>query len=279
MNDKKGMLALSAVLAALVFTGAAMLGEAWRTSANYPEYSSLNDSPFGVSALYRTLGESRKTSRLYDVYDKIPPENTTLLQLGTWIPFDGEPAKKSREREFAEAGGRLVQAASDHTNRLSKISERTTNVWTTVHSAAGVPLIIERKLGAGTHVICSQSAFLSNEALANRRRTDLILRVIGDSRNVVFDETVRGVVERRNVAWLLRRHGLFGIVGVFLCVAALALWRGLCPMLERGKSKRLPAADEPSPAERESPLAQLLRSQLTPAQAREQLRKIKHDKP
>ena len=97
--------------------------------------------------------------------------------------------------------------------------------WRTLLTCNGVPVLIERDYGVGTIVLCSDSFFLSNEALRDARAPRLIARVFGPPRRVVFDEACHGVTEDTNVASLARRLHLEGFVLALLAIAALFVWK------------------------------------------------------
>ncbi len=107
------------------------------------------------------------------------------------------------------------------------------NVWCTLMSVAERPAIIERQYGRGTILLASDAYFLSNEAMLRARRPALLARLLGGARSVYFDETIHGMRERRNIAWLLRRYRLQGVGAVLLALAALYLWHCAAPLLPR----------------------------------------------
>ena len=74
---------------------------------------------------------------------------------------------------------------------------------------------------------------MSNEALAETRDAELLAYLIGDARVAVFDESVHGLSENRNVAWLLHRYHLNMLVGAVAFLLLLTLWQQTCPLLPR----------------------------------------------
>ena len=87
------------------------------------------------------------------------------------------------------------------------------------------PVIIERKWGKGTLVLSSDSYFISNEALQNERQTELLVWLIGSSREVIFDEAHFGIYENPGIASLIRKYRLHGLVLGVIVLAILFVWR------------------------------------------------------
>jgi hypothetical protein len=90
---------------------------------------------------------------------------------------------------------------------------------------------VERDFGKGSVVLVADSYFLSNEGLREARDTDLIARLVGPARHVVFDENHFGVAETGSVAKLMRKYRLEGAVLVLVVVAGLFLWRSASSFL------------------------------------------------
>src|SRR6185436_18671942 len=87
------------------------------------------------------------------------------------------------------------------------------------------PVVIERRLGPGHIVLCSDSYFASNEALRRERHPDLLAWVIGARGRVAFDETHLGVMERPGAATLAWKYRLHGLIAGILLLAALFVWK------------------------------------------------------
>jgi len=110
--------------------------------------------------------------------------------------------------------------------------------WSVVARCERRPVLIERKWGKGTIVLCADSYLLSNEAMRDERVPDLLAWLVGDHRTVVFDETHLGVQEQPGVMTLARKYGLHGFFAGLLVLAALYIWKRAVPFL--------PARDGPS---------------------------------
>ena len=99
------------------------------------------------------------------------------------------------------------------------------SAWRTIYARGTNPVVVERRFGAGTLVMASDSYFVSNEALAADRHADLLAWFIGPTRYVVFDEAHLGIVENSGVTILMRRYRLHGLVAGFVLLAALFVWK------------------------------------------------------
>ena len=99
------------------------------------------------------------------------------------------------------------------------------DAWQTIYARSNNPVVAERKFGAGTVVIATDSFFLSNEALWESREPRLLAWLIGPGTNVVFDEAHLGVTESESVAVLMRKYRLHGVVGGLFLLALLFIWK------------------------------------------------------
>ncbi len=87
------------------------------------------------------------------------------------------------------------------------------------------PVIIERKFGDGTVVLCADSYYFSNEALLKDRQSELLAWFVGGAQRVFFDEYHLGVKETHGVATLARKYQLHGFFASLLFLAALFIWK------------------------------------------------------
>jgi hypothetical protein len=83
---------------------------------------------------------------------------------------------------------------------------------------------MERPWGKGTIVLCSDSYFLSNEAMRNERHPGLLAWLVGPASEVIFDETHLGVMERPGTMSLMRKYRLEGLIAALCLLAALFIW-------------------------------------------------------
>jgi hypothetical protein len=99
------------------------------------------------------------------------------------------------------------------------------------------PVLIERKFGKGSVVISTDSYFLSNEALVAERHPELLARLVGENRRIIFDETHLGVAEAPGIATLGRRYNLGGPLVVVLFLAGLFLWKNVPSFVPRDPTR------------------------------------------
>lgn len=98
--------------------------------------------------------------------------------------------------------------------------------WKVVASVRDRPVLMERRHGEGSIVLCVDSWFLSNEALAGQRKPGQLLWIAGDRPNLVFDETHHGVEESEGVVGMVSRYRLHGVLPGLGILFLLVLWRG-----------------------------------------------------
>jgi hypothetical protein len=108
--------------------------------------------------------------------------------------------------------------------------------WTTAFKQDGHPVIIERPFGKGSVVLCSDSYFISNEAMLNQRRPGLLAWLMGSAGEIVFDETHLGVVQQTGLAALARKYNMGYAALAFLIVGVLAIWRGNSSFVPRDEA-------------------------------------------
>ena len=99
------------------------------------------------------------------------------------------------------------------------------DAWRTLYARAGKPVLIERSYGKGSIVLSSDSFFLSNEAMKNKRYPQLLSWLCGTHRKIVFEETHLGVSKSPGIATLLRKYGLAPFFISLIVLALLAIWK------------------------------------------------------
>ena len=97
--------------------------------------------------------------------------------------------------------------------------------WTVLYARDGMPVIIERNLGEGTLVLVSDSYLFSNEAMRKERHPELLAGLFGDKSEVIFDETIHGVLKTPGVVALAYEYRLHGIMATVLILALLFVWK------------------------------------------------------
>lgn len=99
------------------------------------------------------------------------------------------------------------------------------NSWRTVYAVNGNPVVIERKMNRGSIVLCSDSFFISNEAMRTERHPQYLIWLMGGRSTVIFDESHFGLHKVPGVAGLLRRYQFHWFFGALAVVALLYIWK------------------------------------------------------
>ena len=105
--------------------------------------------------------------------------------------------------------------------------------WRVVYARDGEAVVVQRPLGQGSVVLLADDFLTSNEALRQRRETQLLTWLLGGNRRVVFDETHLGLTQDPGLAGLVGRYHLGGAVLGLLLLAGLYLWQQAVPFLPR----------------------------------------------
>jgi hypothetical protein len=140
-----------------------------------------------------------------------------------------------------------------------------TNPWHSVYVRGTNAVVIERRMGAGSIALATDSYPASNEALRNHRAPALLAWMVGDAGRVVFNETHLGISETPGFATLARRYRLqlfFLVLGV---LAALFVWQSSASFVPPPSES---AGEAPSVGGRDAAggFASLLRRNILPSQ-------------
>jgi len=103
--------------------------------------------------------------------------------------------------------------------------------WRTLLDRDGKAVAVERDLAGGTVALLADSYPLSNEGLRDARDAQLVAKLAGPSRRILFDENHFGVTETGSVAQLMERYHLVGAAAVLAFAALLFLWRSASSFL------------------------------------------------
>ena len=222
----------------------------------FPPYSTFRADALGTKALYESLDRMKqfRVWRNFAPIDKIHDPHGALLFFGLEAgPFFKSPKETLQHFPlWAAQGNRVVisflplgadrmttQAGeAGHTLQFGVGFEPARNPrnrtlyfkdlspeWKVLISTGGQARIIARDFGGGTIILCADSYLFSNEALLNDRQTRLIAQLIGDARNIVFDEGHNGMHEDASVGTLARRYRLHGFAAGLLLLAGLFVWK------------------------------------------------------
>jgi hypothetical protein len=97
--------------------------------------------------------------------------------------------------------------------------------WRVIYARNKDGVVLERKFGAGSVVLASDSYFSSNEAMLKDRQPKLLAWLIGEDKQVVFDEAHLGTFESPGIAGLMRKYRLHGVAAGLLLLAGLFIWK------------------------------------------------------
>ncbi len=97
--------------------------------------------------------------------------------------------------------------------------------WRSVYVLGSKPVLIERPFGRGAIVLATDSAFAANATLKTARQPTLLLWLVGNRPEIVFDETHFGMGERSGLAALARRYRLHGLLAGLFLLAFLFVWK------------------------------------------------------
>lgn len=97
--------------------------------------------------------------------------------------------------------------------------------WDVIYARKGLPVLIEKRSGPGSIVLCADSFFFSNEAMMSERHPGLLAWLAGQGHEIRFDESHLGIGKDTGIADLARKYGLQGVFLTLLLIAGLFLWR------------------------------------------------------
>ena len=124
------------------------------------------------------------------------------------VSFNYDRLDQKQSYAIVDSGsdtGGLPDEVSWHTDL---VFEKLDSVWEVLYFRDNLPVIIERPFKSGSILLVADSYLLSNEALRAERYPLLLARIIGNGRQVVFDESHFGIYKIPGIAGLIRTHGL-----------------------------------------------------------------------
>jgi hypothetical protein len=111
--------------------------------------------------------------------------------------------------------------------------------WRTIYKRGNHPVVIERKFGAGSVVMATDSYFLTNEAMRKDRHADLLAWLLGPNQRIVFDEAHLGILEQGGIAVLVRKYRLHGLVFALVVLAGLFIWKNSVSLVPPDKAEKM----------------------------------------
>jgi uncharacterized protein DUF4350 len=154
--------------------------------------------------------------------DPTPPENKRLHGEVDKVESWGIRILWSRQSLTTQLQSNLFADQSSWAGHL--YIQPTQSDWEVLAKARDLPVVLQRKFGAGKLVLLADSYPLSNLALAAHRNAGLVSWLFPQHSTVIFDETHFGIVEHPGIIGLARKYGLDGAFVAILGLAALYLW-------------------------------------------------------
>lgn len=143
----------------------------------------------------------------------------TILPLsGYERPEAGWPVKVGKTLPGGKLPSRLP---AWHSQFRFQVSEP----WKVVGMIETEPVVIERRYGAGSIVLTTDSYFVSNESLHGEANPEFLSWLIGGKNRIVFDETIHGSEESGGAMKLIRRYRAHGIFFGLFFFLVLWAWR------------------------------------------------------
>lgn len=246
----------------------------------FPEMSSLRADPRGTRALHDALEgmPGYRVRRWFRPLKEFHDSDVTMLFLGEPVMrWQLVTPKELEEIEAVAARGvrfavalrraktprlKALQHSALETRWRLKIAnglEPLDDSWQ-VYPGGEEILAVERSFGKGSVVFAAQSFPFTNEALRDDRDSQLVVWMLGNHRDIVFDEEHLGTTQSGSVGTLIRRFHLEPAAAILLLLAALFIWRQ--------SSSFLPAVEAPvraiSGRDSAEGLASLLRRAIPP---------------
>ena len=116
----------------------------------------------------------------------------------------------------------LPPVISWHSNLYFNLLDKS---WQILYTSEGHPVMIERRFGKGSLVLCADSFFISNEALRSERHPQLLVWLLGRNSKIIFDEAHFGIYKQPSVAVLLRHYRFHWVFLVLAVMALLFVWK------------------------------------------------------
>lgn len=212
------------------------------TKKNNKRTHNLEDRPplaatLKISAISREFFYSGKGSPL-QLKPDVPLAEAEAPAWFSNVYLNDDPAQGWQAAGTEPAMGSLIvreikkrtklKDADDETTKAKKIVKPAEpSPWHTIASKDSRPMIMERKLGAGSVVVCTDRYFLSNEALWKGPHTQFLSWLLGDTVKITFEETHLGpsIGDADGVMTLARRYHMHGLFLGGILLFALYIWR------------------------------------------------------
>ncbi|WP_138085739.1 DUF4350 domain-containing protein [Phragmitibacter flavus] len=146
----------------------------------------------------------------------------------------GKPLKKEEGLKLDDAKLPLWYSGTS-----LEVDEKVKADWKVLATVNGDPVMVEKSAGRGSMVVCTDSYFVSNEALLKEPAPEFLLWLMGgNSSTVIFDETHLGTKESPGIMALARRFRLHGFFVGGLLLFGLFVWQASSSLVPQRGSDR-----------------------------------------
>ena len=114
--------------------------------------------------------------------------------------------------------------------------------WDILYTLKGNPVIISRKYGGGTIILCADSYFISNEAMVSDRYPGLLSWLVGPANEIYFDESHFGIQQDIGIIDLAYKYRLQGVLLTLILIAGLYIWKNTTPFIPPQDNNELQSA-------------------------------------
>lgn len=146
-------------------------------------------------------------------------------QWGLTFAFAKEPANEAVSVGDILSASRIKKMPRTISWHTALYFDELKDSWREIYKADGRPVIIERAFGKGSLVLSADSFFLSNEAMRSERHPELLTWLLGDSLNIVFDETHFGILRNPGVLDLIQTYRFYWFIFTVAILAVLFIWK------------------------------------------------------
>ena len=165
----------------------------------------------------RVSGKSRPLPKFFDKSVSMKDH------WGVGIHYDNKSSFiKDAKRVYASKTEALPYSISWHT---ALYFHELKEPWRVIYGRNDLPVIIERRFGMGSIVLCADSYLFSNEALRQERHPKLLSWFVGKNAGVTFDEAHFGIKEKPGIVSLARKYHLHWPFFVLILLAVLFVWK------------------------------------------------------
>ena len=165
--------------------------------------------------------------------DPAPPEPDTKPEEDTdWVDIQDRWGFRFKAIPMAESDDSLVAVRNNDDAGLPESMgwyshsgfEAMDTAWEAVYLVLDQPVVLQRSLGKGTVVLCSDTFQLSNEALASQPASAFLAWLPGEADRIIFDESHLGIRSNPGIMMLIHRFRLTGLIILALVFAIFWLW-------------------------------------------------------